>query len=217
MQASSCWYRVWTTVETTLLLPLAWTLRVAANNLDLIGDHGLPAVLHLELDVLDQKSPDLVAESVGVERALCMGRRLRVSLAMLSPLPPCLPGPWGSRGRSWAFASQQAVPTLNVRRAFTFSCSTSAIARSKLARIFIANWGSMRVSVMRSSRVSVRVAPMLFSARRMSVSNRDVGLAECGAAQCTCYGGKARSIAARWTPSCLVVPWVPFGVVVVDD
>lgn len=56
------------------LLPLAWALRIAAHNLDLVGDDRLSAVLHLELDVLDQESPDLVAESVGVERALYMVR-----------------------------------------------------------------------------------------------------------------------------------------------
>lgn len=53
------------------------------------------------------------------------------------------------------------VLTLNVRRALTFSCKTSAIARSKFARIFMASCGSMRWSVIRSSRVSVRVAPRL--------------------------------------------------------
>lgn len=68
------------------LLPLAWTLSVAADDLDLISDHSLSAVLHLELDVLDQESPDLVAESVCVERALYMGRCLFVSLVFSPPL-----------------------------------------------------------------------------------------------------------------------------------
>ena len=49
------------------LLPLARTLRVAADDLDLVGDYRLSAILHLERDVLDQESPDLIAESVGIE------------------------------------------------------------------------------------------------------------------------------------------------------
>lgn len=59
--------------------------------------------------------------------------------------------------------------TLKVSRDLTLSCSTSAMARSKLARIFMASWGSMRVSVIRSSRVSVSVAPMLFQRKERNV------------------------------------------------
>lgn len=53
------------------------------------------------------------------------------------------------------------VFTLNVKRDRTFSCKTSVIARSKFAKIFMASWGSMRFSVIRSSRVSVKAAPTL--------------------------------------------------------
>ena len=51
-------------------LRLARTLAVAAHDLDLVGSDRL-RVLHLEGDILDQESPDLVAESVGIEMTLC--------------------------------------------------------------------------------------------------------------------------------------------------
>lgn len=49
---------------------LARLLSVAADNLDLVGDHGLVPIIHLEGDVLDQERPHLVAESVCVETPL---------------------------------------------------------------------------------------------------------------------------------------------------
>ncbi len=53
----------------TALLPVR-PLGAAADDLDLVGRHALGAVLHLEGDLLDEKSPDFVAEAVGVEGAL---------------------------------------------------------------------------------------------------------------------------------------------------
>lgn len=52
--------------------------------------------------------------------------------------------------------------TLNVKRVLTFSASPSATALSKLIRIFIASWGSIRRSVIRLSSVSVRAPPRLY-------------------------------------------------------
>lgn len=59
--------------------------------------------------------------------------------------------------------------TLNVSLARTFSARTSVITRSKVERIFIASWGSIRPSLIRSSSVSVRERPRL---RQATVSGR---------------------------------------------
>jgi hypothetical protein len=48
----------------------SWALAVAANDLDLIGMDRLAGVIHLEGDILDQESPDLVAKAVGIEMTL---------------------------------------------------------------------------------------------------------------------------------------------------
>ena len=63
------------------LLRISRTLAVAAHDLDLVRLNRRARVLHLEGDVLDQKSPDLVAEAVGIKMTLC-----HVSLAT-SALP----------------------------------------------------------------------------------------------------------------------------------
>ena len=52
------------------LRSLARLLSVAADNLDLVGVHGLVPIVHLEGDVLDQERPHLVAESVRIETSL---------------------------------------------------------------------------------------------------------------------------------------------------
>jgi hypothetical protein len=51
---------------------IAGALRITADDLNLVCCDRLAAVLHLERDVLDQESPDLVAETVGVKRALLL-------------------------------------------------------------------------------------------------------------------------------------------------
>ena len=52
------------------LLRVAWSLAIAAHDLNLICLHRLTRVLHLERNVLDQECPYLVAETVGIEMAL---------------------------------------------------------------------------------------------------------------------------------------------------
>jgi hypothetical protein len=59
-----------TKVGLRLLLGVARSLTVAAHDLDLVRLHRLTRVLHLEYNVLDQESPDFVAESVGIKMAL---------------------------------------------------------------------------------------------------------------------------------------------------
>lgn len=51
-------------------LLLAWPLGVAADNLDLIR-LDRTRIVQLEVDVLDQESPNFVAETVGIQMALC--------------------------------------------------------------------------------------------------------------------------------------------------
>lgn len=52
-----------------LALGLAWTLRVTANDLDPVGMH-LVGIVELEVDVLDNECPYVVAEAVGIEVSL---------------------------------------------------------------------------------------------------------------------------------------------------
>jgi hypothetical protein len=49
---------------------LARLLGIAADNLDLVGLDDLSTIVELELDVLDEESPDFVAESVGRQASL---------------------------------------------------------------------------------------------------------------------------------------------------
>jgi len=62
--------RVLAIPDTMLILLLIGSLGAAADNLDLVGRDGVVAAVHLESDVLDQKSPDFVTEAVRVQRAL---------------------------------------------------------------------------------------------------------------------------------------------------
>lgn len=50
-------------------LGLAWALRVTANNLDPVGVD-LIRVVKLEVDILDNERPDVVAEAVGIQMSL---------------------------------------------------------------------------------------------------------------------------------------------------
>jgi hypothetical protein len=52
------------------LLRVARSLAVAAYDFDLIRMDRLARVLHLEYDILDQESPDLIAEAVCIKMAL---------------------------------------------------------------------------------------------------------------------------------------------------
>jgi hypothetical protein len=51
------------------LLRVAWSPAVAAHDLNLIGRHCL-RILHLEGYILDEESPDFIAETVCVEMTL---------------------------------------------------------------------------------------------------------------------------------------------------
>ena len=50
-------------------LGLAWTFRVTADNLDAVGVD-LGGVVELEVDVLDNECPYVIAEAVGIEMSL---------------------------------------------------------------------------------------------------------------------------------------------------
>lgn len=115
---------------------ISWLLAVAADNPDFVALNSLTRVLHLERNILDQERPNFVAEPVGIEMAL-------------DDVSPVCPSP------------KMCPYTLKVKRAFTVLSKTSAMLLSKFARIFMASCGSMRLSLMRSSRVSVSAMPML--------------------------------------------------------
>ena len=59
-----------TKVGLRLSLGVAWSLTIAAHDLDLFRLHRLTRVLHLECNVLDQESPDFVAESIRIKVTL---------------------------------------------------------------------------------------------------------------------------------------------------
>lgn len=52
--------------DVVALRALAWLLRVAGHDLDLISLDGLASVIHLERHVLDEECPDFVAESIRI-------------------------------------------------------------------------------------------------------------------------------------------------------
>lgn len=52
-----------------LALSLAWTFCVTADYLDPVGVH-LIRVVELEVDILDDEGPDIVAKAVGIQVAL---------------------------------------------------------------------------------------------------------------------------------------------------
>lgn len=58
------------TRNSALLIAVIGTLGTAANNLDLIGLDGLPALIELEGDVANQEGPDFIAEAVSIEGTL---------------------------------------------------------------------------------------------------------------------------------------------------
>lgn len=66
-------------------------------------------------------------------------------------------------------SSLQVLLTLNVSLCLTFSARFSAMARSKLARILIASWGSIRPSLIKSSIVSMSASPILSPFSKQSV------------------------------------------------
>ena len=65
-----------------VLLRIARSLAVAAHDLDLVGVDSLARILHLEGNILDQESPNLVAEAVCIKVALFI---------LVNPPLNCLP------------------------------------------------------------------------------------------------------------------------------
>jgi hypothetical protein len=69
--------RATSTATGFVLLLVTGLLGIAAQDLDLVGYHSLLAILHLERDILDNEGPDLIAETVRIERALyVMAKRM---------------------------------------------------------------------------------------------------------------------------------------------
>lgn len=59
-----------TIIDRRVFSSFSRTLRIAAHNLDLVGlDRSL--ILQLEVDILDEKGPDFIAEAVCVQMTLC--------------------------------------------------------------------------------------------------------------------------------------------------
>lgn len=137
-------------------LGLPRPLRITRHNLDLFGGNagGAPVrLLEFESNVLDQKCPHLVAKAVCIETSLFPTQK-----TVFSPLSTQFPKR-GQEGRGGG-------GTLKVKLFLTFSASTSVTCLSKLFRIFMASWGAMRPSEIRSSRASVRAIPILFFGTR---------------------------------------------------
>jgi len=132
-------------------LHLTRTLRVAAHDLDLVRRDGV-RIIEFEGDVLDNERPDLVAETVGIEVALLV----KVKYGLVVAHQP----------------DGLIFLTLKDRRAFTLSARISATAWSNLVRTFMASWGSMRRSVIKVSRVSVREVPRLSHVRTGRLAQR---------------------------------------------
>ena len=91
------------------LLRIAWSFAVAANNLDLVGYHSLAGILHFEGDIFDEECPDLIAESVGIQVALCYK----------SALPLCTPSskPYLERQpRLYLICQELSNATIKVRQ-----------------------------------------------------------------------------------------------------
>ena len=134
---NQCHTIVWTSsaVPDSVTSLLTGFLCIAADDLNLLCCEFLTRIA-LEFDLLDDERPHVVAKAVGLE----------VTLDRVSYGDPKHP---------------EILLTLNVSLDLTFSARFSAIARSKLARIFIASCGSMRPSLIRSSIVSISASPIL--------------------------------------------------------
>lgn len=131
---------------------LSGPLAVAAHDLDLVRADGL-LVIQFEIDILDQESPNFVTESICVKVTLLTDntydQRPLFHLRSATGNVPRL----AKHKRAWH--------TLKFNRVRTLSARTSVIIRSKVERIFMASWGSIRPSLIRSSRVSVKDRPRL--------------------------------------------------------
>lgn len=65
-------------------LSLAWALRITADDLDSVGVN-LIRIVELEVDILDDERPDIIAKAVGIEVAL----RAHVSVLLLPQDSTC--------------------------------------------------------------------------------------------------------------------------------
>lgn len=161
------------------------SLAVAADDLHLVCcDRRL--VVQFEGHVLDEESPDFVAESVGIKVTLRSGNTSLVSISRSK-------APRAGHLNSTRGYPQAAQHTLNVSLARTLSARTSVTTRSKVERIFIANCGSIRPSLIRSSRVSVSDRPRLVTSRSVLLSHRCFAAVD----QPTCSHGTAHSIVVQ--------------------
>jgi hypothetical protein len=120
---------------------LTGLLAVHGHNLDSIRLE-LQRGIHLQRSFLDNKGPNVVAETIRVKMAL----RERQAVGQL---------------RSTHDRATWRLRTLKVMRVLTFSPRTSAMMASKCSSILMATCGSMRRSAMKVSRASTRAEPML--------------------------------------------------------
>jgi len=114
-------------------------LGLARHNFDLVCIYGVGAV-ELEFDVLNDKGPYFIAEAICIEVALHSEQNLSIAINA------CF---------SWR------RQTLKVILDFTRSPNTDAMLWSKLDMMRMANCGSIRRLLIRSSRVSARARPIL--------------------------------------------------------
>lgn len=71
---------------TPLCCRISRLLAVAADDPDLLALHSLTRILHLERNILDQESPNLVAEPVGIQMTLH-------AVSLICPSPSAIPIP----------------------------------------------------------------------------------------------------------------------------
>jgi hypothetical protein len=144
-----------------------------------------------------------------------MGRGLHVSIVLLVPPRIALHWPLGSRTRPCKHARLAAghpylecQPRLHLVLQHVRDCAIEVGQDlHRQLRVDAGVRDEVIEGVCESGTDAVQSAR---GACLLALAPCDVGLAGCGAAQCTCYGGKARSIAARWTPSYLSVWPVDF-------
>lgn len=128
-------------------------------------------VVQFDLDVLEYESPYVVAETVCVEMSLRRCISIETATDMLQRLAQIDETRAGSSETTRCRLTNtekcalvdidDRVLTLKLILALTFSPRICAMALSKLDMILMASWGSMRRLLMRSSKVSASVPPML--------------------------------------------------------
>lgn len=132
---------------------LGLVLGLAGDDLDTLRIDLNGIVLQFKVNILDYEGPDFVAKAISVEVALQTKHTVSSFVIPLRPHPPFI-------------IRALDIPrilrrTLKLILAFTFSPSTAAIFSSKCCIMRIANWGSRRRLLIRSSRVSASEFPIL--------------------------------------------------------